>query len=388
MAIPFSYNWRNLMARKTTTLMTALGIGLTVAVLLATFALVEGLKTSLSNTAHPLNLLVIRKGSTAELNSDRTPEALQVLKVKRGLATTPSGEPMASLELVTVVVLENEQAPQGINVSFRGISPIGWEMRENIRIIEGRKFQPGRRELVVGKGIAERYPMARVGQKISFSRGQWDVVGVMDAGRSAANSEVFCDLNQLASDQGRETALSSVLVRASDEVALQALKNDIVSDRRLNADAPTEKEYYDAQTSSAAPLQFLGVFVAVIMAIGSCFAAMNTMYAAVSRRAPEIGTLRVLGFSKGGILLSFLVESVLLSFLGGILGCLLVLPLNNLQTGIGNFITFSEITFDFRVTPAIMAMGIAFAVVLGALGGLFPAGSAARKEILTALRQT
>lgn len=380
MAIPFSYNWRNLIARKTTTLMTALGIALTVAVLLATAALVEGLQTSLQSTANPLNILVMRKSSTAELNSSRTPEDFQITKSKRGVA-------MASLELVTIVMLENELAPSGINISIRGLTPDGFALRENLKVAEGRMFTPGRRELVVGRGIADRYPMARVGQKLNFGRGDWDVVGVMDAGRSAANSEIFCDLNQLAADQNRATQLSSILLRATDEVAMQALINDIGSDRRLNADAQSEKSYYDSQTSSAAPLQFLGILVAIIMAIGSCFAAMNTMYAAVSRRSAEIGTLRVLGFSKGGILFSFFVESILLSLLGGLIGCVLVLPLNNLQTGLGNFVTFSEMTFSFAVTPAIMGMGVGFALVMGAIGGLFPAWSAARKEILTALRQ-
>lgn len=309
-----------------------------------------------------------------------------MIKTKRGIALNAKGEPMASLELITVVVLEGPEAPGGINISVRGISPIGWDMRESIRITEGRKFQAGRRELVVGKGVAERYPMAQIGRKIRFGRGDWEVVGIMDAGRSASNSEIFCDLNQLSSDQNRETALSSVLVRATDEVALSALENDLTSDRRLNADAPTEKRYYADQMQSAAGIQFLGVFVAIIMAVGSCFAAMNTMYAAVARRSAEIGTLRVLGFSKFSILLSFLLESLLISLLGGLLGCLLVLPLNNLQTGIGSFVTFSEISFNFAVTPFLMAVGVGFALILGAFGGLFPAGSAARKEILAALK--
>ncbi len=387
MAIPFSYNWRNLTARKTTTLMTALGIALTVAVLLATSALVNGLETSLTSTGHPLQLLIMRKGATAELNSSRSPEDFQIVKTKPGIAKNVAGEPLVSLELVTVVVLEGPTAPGGINISVRGIQPAGWDLRENLKITAGRKFQPGRREVVVGRGLSERYPMAALGQKIDFGRGAWEVVGVMDGGKSAANSEMFCDLNQLSSDQNRTTALSSILVRATDEVSLEALKNDLTNDRRLNAEAPPEKAYYASQTSAAAPIQFLGIFVAAIMAVGSCFAAMNTMYAAVARRAAEIGTLRVLGFSKMSILGSFLVESILLSLLGGVIGCLLVLPLNNLQAGIGSFVTFSEISFDFQVTPGLMAVGILFALVLGALGGLFPAGTAARKEILAALKQ-
>ena len=388
MDLPLSYNLRNLVARRTTTIMTALGIALTVAVLLSIFALVEGLRSALASTGHPLNVMVMRKGSTAELNSTVTQETFQILKVKSGIAKNAKGEPQASLEVVTVIVLESPEIPSGININLRGLTADGFAMRgDDIKLTEGRMFTPGRREVVVGQGIANRYPMARPGKTLTFGKGQWQVVGVMDAGRSAANSEVFCDLFQLASDQNRETTLSSALLRATDEVSMQALINNLGNDRQLNVDAVPERAYYAQQTSAAAPIQALGVFVAIIMAIGSSFAAMNTMYAAVSRRSAEIGTLRVLGFSKMGILLSFFLESLLLSLLGGLLGCLLVLPLNNIQTGIGNFVTFSEITFNFRVTPAIMAMGIGFALVMGAVGGLFPAASAARKEILTALRE-
>ncbi|MEZ5404193.1 MAG: ABC transporter permease [Bryobacteraceae bacterium] len=387
MAIPISYNLRNLIARRTTTLMTALGIALTVAVLLSISALVTGLKSSLESTGHPLHVLVTRKGSTAELNSTVTQESFLTIRSKPGIARGPDGQPLASLELVTVIVLETPENPSGINISLRGLTTTGFAMRENIKIVEGRMFQPGRREVVVGTGVANRYPMARIGKQLEFGRGKWDVVGVMDAGRSAANSEIFCDLAQIASDQNRETTLSSALLRATDEVGRQALINDLTEDRRLNVDAVTEKAYYAAQTSSAAPLQALGYFVSAIMAIGSSFAAMNTMYAAVARRSAEIGTLRVLGFPRRGILVSFMIESLLISLIGGILGCLLVLPLNNVQTGIGSFITFSEITFDFRVTPETMMLGVAFAALMGVIGGLFPAASAARKQILSALRQ-
>jgi len=176
-------------------------------------------------------------------------------------------------------------------------------------------------------------------------------------------------------------------LRATDVVAADALIKDLSSDQRLNVSALSEKEYYARQTISALPIQFLGIFVSVIMAVGSGFAAMNTMYAAVARRSQEIGTLRVLGFSRGSILLSFFLESVLLSALGGLIGCLLVLPLNGVTTGIGNFVTFSETSFNLRVTPLIMAYGVAFAMLLGAFGGLFPARMAAKKEILIALRE-
>jgi ABC-type antimicrobial peptide transport system permease subunit len=225
-----------------------------------------------------------------------------------------------------------------------------------------------------------------LGKRLRFGRGDWEVVGVMDGGQSSVNSEIFGDLNQVSSDFNRADGLSSVLLRATDEATVPALINSLNDDRRLGVDAQTEKSYYEAQTSSGALLQYLGIFISIIMAVGSSFAAMNTMYAAVARRAREIGTLRVLGFSRGSILFSFLIESLLLSALGGLLGCLLVLPLNNITTAVGSFVTFSEIAFNFRVSPQIMAAGLAFALVMGALGGLFPARMAARKEILTALR--
>ena len=240
--------------------------------------------------------------------------------------------------------------------------------------------------MVVGKSVAKQYPDAQIGKKLHFGKGDWEVVGVMDAGQGATNSEIFCDLNQASGDFNRFDGLSSALVRAEDSVTADALVNSINDDRKLNATAQTEKAYMESQTSSAAPIQYLGIFVSIVMAVGSSFAAMNTMYAAVARRAREIGTLRVLGFSRPSILTSFFIESVLLSLLGGALGCLLVLPLNNVTTGILSQTSFSEIAFNFRVGPEAMAIGVGFALLMGAAGGLFPARMAARKEILNALR--
>jgi putative ABC transport system permease protein len=259
-------------------------------------------------------------------------------------------------------------------------------MRKGLKLSSGRWFDAGKRELVVGKSTAQRYPGARLGKRITFGRGDWEVVGIMDAGQSAQNSEIFGDLNQVSTDLDRTEVLSSALVRAPDAVTAAALLKSINDDQRLNMNAVSEKEYYALQTVSAAPIEYLGIFVSIVMAIGSSFAAMNTMYAAVARRSREIGTLRVLGFSRGSILFSFFVESVLLAGLGGILGCLLVFPLNGVTTGIGST-TFSELAFAFRVTPLIMLAGIVFASVLGAVGGLFPARMAANKEILVALRE-
>jgi putative ABC transport system permease protein len=387
MAIPIAYNLRNLVVRKTTTVMTAVGIGLTVAVLVADMALVEGLRTAFKATGHPLQLVVMRKGSNAELNSTVTREALQIMKVEPRIALNDAREPLASPEILTVVNLPSVDSPNGMNLTVRALSQIGVEMRGAKIQPGGRWFQSGQREIVVGKSVAKRYPNARPGKRVRFGRGEWEVVGVFDAGDSAFNGEIWGELNQIGPDFNRQDTVNSVLVRATDAASFQALKNSIDDDRRLGVDAMPEREYYERQTSSGAPLQIFGLLVAVIMAVGSSFAAMNTMYAAVARRAKEIGTLRVLGFSRGSILLSFLIESLLLAFIGGVFGCLLALPINGVTTGVGSFATFSEIAFDFRVSPSAMLAGIIFALVVGAIGGLFPAGSAARKEILTALRE-
>jgi putative ABC transport system permease protein len=387
MNIPVAYNLRNLLVRKTTTIMTALGIALTVAVLLAILALVNGLQRSLHAAGNPLHVLVLRKGSDTELVSNFTRTGFQVLKAKAGIARDQTGQPLASLEMVTIVNLTNAENPDGQNITLRGLTPVGLELRDSVKLVRGRWFETGRRELVVGESIATRFPDARLGQRLHIGDTYWDIVGVFSAGQSATNSEIFADLNQLSADRHRSEVLSSALLKATDPVAADALVKNIENDQQLNMTAMSEKEYYDKQTASGAPVEFLGIFCAIIMAVGSAFAAMNTMYAAVARRSAEIGTLRVLGFSRGSILSSFFIEAVLLAIIGGVMGCLLVLPLNGMTTSIGNFATFSQTAFNLRVTPAIMVKGVVFAVVLGAIGGLFPAWSAARKEVLTALRQ-
>lgn len=387
MAIPLSYNIRNLAVRKTTTVMTALGIALTVAVLLAAFALVDGLRVAFESSGHPLQILLTRKGSDSELSSNFARTVFNELKYKQGIARSAKGEPLASLEMVTVINLVSQEFPEGSNINVRGLTPIGLEMREDMTLKQGRWFTPGRREVTIGNSVAKRFPDAQIGKKLKFGRGEWDVVGVFESPQLARNSEILSDLNQAASDFERTDVLSSALIRATDAVAHQALINDLGYDTRLNVLARSEKDYFEMQTSSGDLVRYLGTFVALIMAIGSCFAAMNTMYAAVARRSKEIGTLRILGFSRRAILASFLLESILLSLLGGLLGILLVLPLSGITTGIGSSVTFAEVAFQLHVSPQIMLKGMVFALFMGAFGGFLPAFSAARKQILVALRQ-
>ena len=386
MAIPISYNIRNLVVRKATTLMTAAGIAMTIAVLLAVLGLVSGLKAAFDSTGDPRRLLVMRKGGNAELTSLLTQEQFQTIKSFPGIATGADGQPMVSLEVVSVINLPSVDSPQGMNVTVRGLSMEGVRMRK-LKLTAGRWFQPGQREVVVGKSIVKRYPNAQLGRQLRFGKGLWTVVGVMDGGQSAVNSEIWADGNQVATDFNRRDTYSAALLQATDEITAAALRKSLENDRRLNITIMTEKEYYDAQMISAAPLRFLGFFVCIIMAVGSSFAAMNTMYAAVARRAKEVGTLRILGFTRGSILLSFLIESLLLSLVGALLATLIVLPLNGVTTGLGNFVTFSETSFNFRIGPETIAIGIIFSLILGAAGGFLPARQAARKEILTALRE-
>jgi ABC-type lipoprotein release transport system permease subunit len=386
MGVPITYNVRNLVQRKTTTLMTALGIALTVAVLTVSLALTAGLKAVLAASGHPRQFLVLRTGVDSETNSTVADDAYQIVRRLPGIATDATGEPLAAQEGMTIVNLPSVDAPAGMNVSVRGVTPVGVGMR-NVAMLAGRTITPGLRQIIVGKNVERRYPSAKLGGEIRFGRGMWQVVGVFDAGESAFNSEVWADLNQLRGDFESSGGSNSVLVRANSVADLETLRKTINDDQRLNAHVLNETEYYAAQTQGGAFLQVLGTSIAIIMAIGSAFAATNTMYAAVARRTREIGTLRALGFTKGAILRSFILESMLLAMLGGGIGILMTLPMNNITTGVGNFSTFSEIAFNFRVTPQAMIISMIFATVIGALGGFLPARAAARKDIIQAMRE-
>ena len=385
MGVPLNYNFRNLIERKGTTLMTAIGIGLTVAVLVTSLALTAGLKTVFAGTGDPRQLLVLRKGADAELTSSVTNDAYQIIRRFPGIATDAKGEPLVSPEKITVVNLPSVDSPTGMNVTVRGLLPIGVSMR-NVTVEQGGMFKPGLRQIVVGESIARRYPDARIGKQVRFGRGLWEVVGVFKVGESAANSEIWVDLNQLRGDFEQQGGSSSLLIRANSDSALADLKKTIADDQRLGTGSIGEKEYYEKQTASGGPLQALGFSVAIIMAIGSAFAATNTMYAAVARRAREIATMRALGFGRWAILRSFMLESICLALIGGIVGILVALPVNGLTTGVGSFVTFSEVAFKFRVSPNAMAWGLAFAATIGAFGGFLPAWSASRKNIVTTMR--
>ncbi|HTP86126.1 MAG TPA: ABC transporter permease [Bryobacteraceae bacterium] len=386
MPIPISYNVRNLAVRRVTTVMTALGTALSVAVLVSVMALVQGLHTSFEIAGNPNDILVMRKGSTSELTSVITRANFQDIKTMPGIVKDAKTEPMASLEMVTIINLADPNG-QDMNVNVRGITPVGFDMRDHVHLAQGRWFQPGRREAVMGKSLADRFPSARIGSTLRFGRanGTWTVVGVLDGGRSVFNGEIWVDLNQISADDRRADYLSSVLLRAEPGQA-DSLMRALEHDARFNVLAQPEQQYYAAQMVNARPIQFMGILVAIIMAVGSVFAAMNTMYAAVARRSAEIGTLRVLGFSKASVLTSFVIESVFLAILGGAIGCILALPLNYINTDVGSFTTWSHFTFNFNVNTTVMLYGMFFALFIGAAGGFLPARNAAKRQIIAALK--
>src|SRR6266550_1948890 len=380
MAIPISYNIRNLRLRLGLTVMTALGIALTVTTALFIMALLAGLQKAFRTSGNPLNVMVVRKGSTSELTGPFPSQNFPILKTLPGIATDSHGEPLVSGETVVVIVLPRADGSGEVNVSVRGMMQDGLELRSGVKLLQGRWFAPGQREVVVSDSIHKRFLHSNVGDTMEFGKGQWQVVGVFDAGGTAYESEVWGDVNQMNSDFDRQGVYSSAYLRATDPVAAEALKNRVGDDQRLKLDGSLETEYYARQTSSGAIIRFIGWLVAGIMAIGSSFAAMNTMYAAVAYRSREIATLRVIGFSRPSILTSFVFEAVLLSLLGAAVGIVLMLPFNGMTTGTQNQTTFSEVVFSLRMTPAVIGTAVAFAVVMGLFGGIAPAWHASRRE--------
>jgi putative ABC transport system permease protein len=386
MAIPIRYNIRNLKLRKGLTIMTSLGIALTVTTAIFLMALLAGLDRAFVTSGDAKNVLVMRKGSQAELSGGFDASLFPTLKTLPGIFKDSHGEPMVSGEWVVVIVLPRKDGTGEVNVTVRGMMPDGLELRPTVKIVQGRWFTPGQREVVVSESIQKRFAHANIGDTLQFGKGPWTVVGIFDAGGSAYESEIWGDVNQMASDFDRQGGFASAYLRAEDAVSADALKHRVSDDQRLKLEGMLETEYYAKQTRSGAPIKYIGWVVAIIMAIGSSFAAMNTMYAAVAYRSREIATLRVIGFSRPSILTSFVFESVLLSLLGAVAGVLLMLPFNGMTTGTSNAVTFSEVVFSLRMTPMVVGVAIAFAIIMGLFGGMAPAWHAARRDILAALR--
>ncbi len=383
MAIPLIYNVRNLRVRAGATVMTALGVALTVAIAIFIMMLLSGLNQAFHTTGNSLDVMALRKGSDSELTSFMSNDTFLALKTLPGVASDKDG-PLVSGEMVVAVVLPRRNGSGETNVVVRGIGPVGLKMRP-VKIAEGRWFQEGQHEIVVSKSVAQRFDHANLGEKVLFGKSPWTVVGIFDGAGTAYDSEIWGDVNQMKNDFDRP-GYSSAILRATDEVAADSLTKRLPDDQRIKLDGVLETEYYAKQTRSGMFIQWIGTVVAIIMAVGSSFAAMNTMYAAVAYRGREIATLRIMGFNRPSILTSFVFESLLLSVLGGAAAVVLMLPFNGLTTGTSNMATFSEVVFHMRMTPVIIATAIGFSAFMGLVGGIAPAWHASRQNILTALR--
>jgi putative ABC transport system permease protein len=386
MALPLKYNLRNIVVRKGSTLATAFTIGLTVAVFLMVMALARGIDLTLSTSGEERNLIVLREGSTAELNSTVSREQFNDLMYLDGVERE-GDKPLATAEIITLIYKARKGMTQGSNVTVRGVGPMSFKLRSGFQTIAGRVFQPGLTEAVVSKRIAERFQGLDIGDKFRIQTTDYTVVGLFDSAGKAFESEIWVDINALASTTKREGTFSSALLRVKDQNAMTALAKRITDDPKLHLKALAERVFYeDQQGMASGMLKGLGVFISFIMAVGAGFAGMNTMYAAVARRTKEIGTLRVLGFSRLSILIAFLLESVSIALIGAAIGILLALPLNLVSTGTSNWVTFSEIAFNFRVTADLMIFALIFGGVIGFVGSLLPSIRASRFKIVDALR--
>jgi putative ABC transport system permease protein len=386
MALPLKYNFRNITVRKSSTLATAFSIGLTVGVFLMVMALARGIDLTLTSSGEPLNLIVLREGSTAELNSSVSRENLNNLTYLDGIVRE-GDQPLVAPETLTLIYKARKGMTQGSNVTIRGIGAMSNKLRSGFKMVAGRMFQPALTEAIVSRRISERFQGLDVGDRFRVQATDYTVVGLFEAGGKAFESEIWVDVNSLASSTRRET-FSSVLLRAKDQTALESLAKRITDDQALHLKAVPERTFYEEQQGLSAVIKGLAVFIALIMAIGAGFAGMNTMYAAVARRTKEIGTLRVLGFRRRSILIAFVLESLAIAVIGVGIGILLALPLNFVSTGTANFANFSEIAFNFRVTPELMLWALIFGVGIGFLGSLLPSIRASRFRIVDALRSS
>src|SRR5271154_813954 len=385
--VPVSYNFRSIRARWTSTIVAILGIAGTVGVFVAMLSLAHGFKATLVASGSPGNALVLRAGSPSEMMGGVTLDSVKILQDAPGIARDTAG-PLVTQEVVGVIPFPLITTGTDANVQVRGVSPNVLRIRTFVKMAQGRMFQPGLSELVVGKNAAKTYAGLKLGDTVAFGGGNWKVVGVFDAGGSAFDSEVWCDSKILNDVLKRpDNIFQSVTVHLTSPAAFQQFKDSIVSNPRLNLDVTREVDYYAKQSTVMTTLiTVLGGLVAGVMAVGAVFGALNTMYSAVAERGREIATMRAVGFSSWNVILSFLFEALLISFVGGVLGCLAVLPLNGLTTSTMNFQTFSNLAFAFKITLSLLLMGILFALVMGILGGMLPAIRAARRPVAQALR--
>ena len=386
MAIPLKYNIGNLMSRKVSAVMTILGIGIVIAVMVAMMALYNGVQQALVSSGSPENLMILREGAQTEATSWVTREKTRIIGALPGIARGSDGKPIVSPELVIIFKLPRRDNPTGSNVNVRGVTPKALEIRPYIKMVDGQMFRSGTNEVIVSDRMRERFVNTNIGDTFQFGPREWRVVGVFDAQGTSFDSEIWTDVDYLGQAQKRPE-YSSVLVKPESATAFKSIGDAIATDTRLKLQTKSEYKYYQDQTSGLLGIRILVTIVTFFMVLGATLGAMNTMFSAVASRKRELATMRALGFKRRDVLLSIVLEAIVVSGIAGVVGVLLALPVNGIATGTANFITFSEVAFNFRISPGVAVFAVALAIVAGVIGGLLPAVSAARLPITRALRE-
>jgi putative ABC transport system permease protein len=387
MAVPLAYNIRSAMQRWTSSLVAIIGIAGTVAVFIAMLALARGFKATLVSSGLPQNAIVQQSGADSEMTSVIAIDALRVVEDAPQVARRGT-EPLVSAEVVVIANLPLRGGTGDANVQMRGVSERVLAVRDNVRVTQGRFLRPGLNEVVVGTNAGRAYAGLDLGASVRIGAGTWRVVGLFDAKGSAFDSEVWADATVLNGAYQRPPGVfQSVTTRLRSADDFPAFKAMLERDPRARLQAVREADYYEAQSHTVTTLiTVLGGLVAVVMGLGAVLGALNTMYSAVAERSREIAVLRALGFGGGSVVMAFVVESMWIALIGGVLGCLLALPVNGITTGTINWQTFSHLAFAFRITPDLLGLGLAFAVLMGLIGGVPPAIRAARANVSRTLR--
>ena len=387
MGLVGSYNLRSMLVRKGTAAMTAMGIAMVVAVFVMTMSIAQGFRLTLVSSGQVDNAIVLRKGATSETVSAVTRQQVPLLEAMPQVARGKDGRPLVSPEMVVIISLPRTTDGAPANVPVRGVGPKAYEVRDTIKIVEGRRFTPGMREVNVGKQGVGRFKGLTVGSDVKISNLMWKVVGVFTAEDASFETEIWGDVDLMQPAFQRQ-GYQSATVKLNDPSTFDSFQAAIAADPRFDLKPERERDYYEAQSSTTATLiRIFATFVTTILSIGAVFGAMNTMYAAVAYRTREIGTLRALGFSRFRIVTAFLAESIALAIIGGVVGCIIALPVNGISTGAMNMVSFTELAFKFRITPGLLAGGMIFSAAMGAVGGLLPAFRAARIPVARALRE-
>jgi putative ABC transport system permease protein len=387
MGLIANYNLRSMIVRKGTAAMTAMGIAMVVAVFIMTMAIAQGFRGALVASGSNENAILLRKGATSETVSAVLKPQLPLIESMPQIARTADGHALASPELVVIISLPRASDDRPANVPLRGVGPRAFEVRNTLQFVAGRRFTPGMREINVGQQAVARFKGLTLGSDVKFGGVSWKVVGIFTADDASFESEVWGDVD-LMMPAFQRNGYQSVTVKLVDPSAFDSFQAAVGNDPRLDLKPNRERDYYEGQSEMTGTLiRVFAIFVTAILSIGAVFGAVNTMYAAVAYRTREIGTLRALGFSRLRIVTAFLAESVALALVGGVVGCIIALPVHGLSTGAMNMTSFSELAFKFRITPALLAAGLLFSAVMGAVGGLLPAVRAARIPVARALRE-